>query len=163
MATTTTTTTTTATVTVGGGTTVDNLNVLDTSKTNDLSGMEVITWTEVSAALFGTKLSTQSQTLLDSFNAGSLKLTFAVNSDFYTIYRDASTGNYRIEHTSSDLGLYSSTQGDLAANSVPYTTYTTFSDFLTAANTLISLTSLLTSADIDGGVSKDNIQGIASN
>ena len=54
MATTTTTTTTTATV--GGGTTVDNLNVLDSSKTNDLSGLEVITWNEVSAALSGTRV-----------------------------------------------------------------------------------------------------------
>src|SRR6478735_2713252 len=97
MATTTTTTTTTGTVTVGGGTTVDNLNVLDSSKTNDLSGLEVITWNEVSAALFGTKLSTQNQTLFDAFNAGTLKLTFQVNSTDYTIYRDVASGNYRIE------------------------------------------------------------------
>src|SRR6266849_8900033 len=102
MATTTTTTTTTATV--GGGTTVDNLNVLDTSKTNDLSGVEIITWTEVYSALFSTtKLSTQSQTLFDAFNAGSLKLTFHLNSTDYVIYRDGPTGNYQIVKATSDL------------------------------------------------------------
>src|SRR5205814_2544520 len=108
-----TTTTTTTTATVGGGTTVDNLNVLDTSKTNDLSGLEIITWNEVSAALFGTKLSTPNQTLYDAFYAGTLKLTFQVGSIDYTIYHDVASGNYRIEQTSSDLGLYSTLTGDL--------------------------------------------------
>ena len=50
-----TTTTTTGTVTVGGGTTVDNLNVLDSSKTNDLSGVEIITWSEVALAMKSAK------------------------------------------------------------------------------------------------------------
>src|SRR6266446_126543 len=116
---TTTTTTTIGTVTVGGGTTVDNLNVLDASKTNDLSGMEVITWSEVYSALFATaKLSTQSQTLFDAFNAGSLKLTFQLNSTDYTIYRDGPTGNYQIVYASSDLGLYSSLTGDPTPSAV---------------------------------------------
>src|SRR5215210_3869602 len=99
-----TTTTTTTTATVGGGTTVDNLNVLDSSKTNDLGGVEIITWSEVSAALFGTKLSTQNQTLADAFAAGDLKLTFQSGSVFYTLYVDKVTHNYRIELVSSNLG-----------------------------------------------------------
>ena len=46
-----TTTTTTATVTVGGGTTVDNLNVLDAIKTNDTNGVEYIYWSDISTFL----------------------------------------------------------------------------------------------------------------
>src|SRR5229473_1463114 len=158
-----TTTTTTATVTVGGGTTVDNLNVLDTSKSNDLSGVEIITWTEVYSALFSTtKLSTQSQTLFDAFNAGSVKLTFQLGSFDYTIYRDGPLGNYKIE-SSSDLGLYSSLTGDLTSSGVYQTNTALLSTFLTNANSLFGTTALLTSADIDGGASKDNIQGIANN
>src|SRR5258705_10722209 len=99
-------TTTTTTATVGGGTTVDNLNVLDTTKTNDLSGVETITWTEVSAALFGTKLSTQNQTLADAFAAGDLKLTFQSGLNFYTLYVDKVTLTYHIEQTGTNLGLY---------------------------------------------------------
>src|SRR6266404_106411 len=153
MATTTPTTTTISPVTVGGGTTVDNLNVLDSSKSNDLGGVEIITWSEVCSALFSTtKLSTQSQTLFDAFNAGSLKLTFLLGSTDYTIYRDGPLGNYQIAYATSDLGLYSSLTGDPTPSAVVVyqTSKVLLSDFLTAANTLFGTTALLTSADIDG-------------
>src|SRR5882724_13392881 len=91
-------TTTTTTATVGGGTTVDNLNVLDTSNSNDLSGVEIITWAEVSAALFTTQNATQIQTIQSSFNAGSLKLTFQAGTLFFTISSDGS-GHYTIAQT----------------------------------------------------------------
>src|SRR6266566_104589 len=110
MATTTTTTTTTGTVTVGGGTTVDNLNVLDTSKTNDTSGTEYITLQEVANALFPTTNATQTLTIDTSFWTGNLRLTFYVLGQYYTIWGATSpTGTHSIQLALTDaVGSYSS-------------------------------------------------------
>src|SRR6266853_5993606 len=101
-----TTTTTTTTATVGGGTTVDTLNVLDTSKTNDTSGTEYITLQEVANALFPTSNATQTLTIDASFWTGNLRLTFSVDGANYTIW-GAGTGTIDIASTDS-LGNYAS-------------------------------------------------------
>ncbi|MGV3517636.1 hypothetical protein, partial [Luteitalea sp.] len=44
------------------GTTVENLNILDTSKTNNVSGLEIITLQEVANALFPTTNAQQTLT-----------------------------------------------------------------------------------------------------
>src|SRR6266576_7187961 len=143
MATTTTTTTTTATV--GGGTTVDNLNVLDSSKTNDLSGIEIITWSEVSAALFSSQNATQVQTLQSSFNAGNLTLTFQAGTIFFTISSDGA-GNYTIAQTdkygaTSGFDAYSNQSVVLppvsSAISDYLHSYNTTASFISAVNTLL--------------------------
>src|SRR6266851_287612 len=94
---TTTTTTTTGTVTVGGGTTVDNLNVLDAIKTNDTNGVEYIYWSDVSTLLLSTTNATQTTTIQQAFQAGQLLLTFQVgSSSYYTIgYNNPSSASYQ--------------------------------------------------------------------
>src|SRR6266481_7705063 len=98
---------TTTTATVGGGTTVDNLNVLDTSKTNDTGGTEYITLQEVANALFPTSNATQTLTIDSSFWTGNLRLTFSIAGATYTIW-GAGTGTIDIASTDS-LGNYTTT------------------------------------------------------
>src|SRR5260370_175449 len=93
------TTTTTATVTVGGGTTVDNLNVLDAIKTNDTNGVEYIYWSDISTFLTTSTNATQSQTIQQEFSGGQLFLTFSVSNSYYTIGYSTATQKYFVELT----------------------------------------------------------------
>ncbi|MEH2568849.1 Ig-like domain-containing protein [Bradyrhizobium sp. AZCC 2289] len=151
------------------GTTVDNLNVLDTSKTNDTGGTEYVTLQEVANALFPTTNATQTLTIDASFWTGNLRLTFSIGGATYTIW-GAGTGTIDIAQTDS-LGSYASaltSTSSLTLNSAA-TTSTDVSQFLswmgqqTGVTTQVVSSSLLVTADIDGGAGKDNIQGIASN
>src|SRR6266568_2006297 len=79
-------------------TTVINLNVLDTSKTNDGTG-ETITLAEVAAALFPTTNATQTQTIDSLFWGSGLQLTFQVGAAWYTI---SATSLYNIQVAQTD-------------------------------------------------------------
>jgi hypothetical protein len=161
--------TTTTTATVGGGTTVDNLNVLDTSKTNDLSGTEYITLQEVANALFPTANATQTLTIDSSFWSGGLGLTFSVGSQYYTISGATSlTGTHSIQLALTDaFGSYSTSLNVFSTLLISSTdsAATDVNNLLAwmAQQTLATSSSLLVSADIEGSIGKDNIQGISSN
>src|SRR5258707_10444868 len=168
MATTTTTTTTTGTATVGGGTTVDNLNVLDTSKTNDTNA-EIITLLEVANALFPTTNATQTLTIDSSFWSDNLRLTFSIGNSYYTIWGATSpTNSHSIQIAQTDaLGNYTSAltatlPGTLAIDptATAATDITQFLSWISQQTGVQTATaSLLVTADIDGGAGKDNIQG----
>src|SRR5437870_5876420 len=59
-----------------GSATVTNLNILDTSKTNDTGGVENITLAEVGSALFPTTNATQTLTVDAAFWTNHIQLTF---------------------------------------------------------------------------------------
>jgi len=77
-------------------TTVDNLNVLDSLKTNDVGGLKVITWADISNFLTSNTNATQTATMQQAFANGQLFLTFYVESlsSYYTIGH--STSGYLI-------------------------------------------------------------------
>src|SRR5438067_9136674 len=137
------TTTTTTAPTVGGGTTVDNLNVLDTSKSNDTGGNEFITLLEVATALFPTTNATQTLTIDSSFWSGGLRLTFSIGGQYYTIWGATSSSNAQsIQIAQTDaLGSYATALTATAAGTLSINpTWTTTNDinqFLTfvSANT----------------------------
>lgn len=139
-------------------TTVENLNILDTSSTNDTSGTEIISLQEVLNALFSATNATQTVTIDSSFWTSGLTLTFRASTGVY----------YTIGATSSDH--FTVTQTDQYGNvtgSHTGITATTASSFLSQVSTFtgstLTNTSLLTTTEIDGGASKDNIQGISNN
>jgi hypothetical protein len=151
------------------GTTVDNLNVLDTSKTNDTSGVEWITLQEVANALFPTTNATQTLTIDSSFWSGNLHLTFETSPGsgiYYTIWA-TSAGSFDLAQT-DQLGNYnSSLVASASFNDTATTTSTKISSFLnwvtSTTGASLSSASFLVTADIDGGAGKDNIQGISNN
>ncbi|WP_018260350.1 Ig-like domain-containing protein, partial [Methylobacterium sp. WSM2598] len=165
-----------ATQTTSNGTTVENLNVLDTNTANDVGGKEIITWSEVSAFLTSTTNATQTQTLQSAFSAGSLALTFNLGNNVYFTIKHTSAG-YVIVQTDQygyvpgtgpvdpygtfALGALSDTTA--AAVASLNQTYPTLSSFVSAVNSVLGSTSALVTADVDGGAGRDNIQGITSN
>src|SRR4029079_16283137 len=140
-------------------TTVENLNILDTSKTNDTAGVEYITLQEVLNALFSTTNGTQTVTIDNTFWSSNLRLTFKIGTSTY----------YTISATSLDHFVVTQTDqywGGVGGPTVDFNATNT-SQFLTGISglglTTSSLSSLLVTTDIDGGSGKDNIQGIANN
>src|SRR6185437_10288267 len=139
------------------GTTVDNLNVLDTSSKDNTGGVEIITWTEVYNALFGTTNATQTVTIQQEFFSGALLLTFKANDgSSYTISHtgtDKTTG-YQIVHTKPT----GETTQPLPGGGMNE------ADFLSFMNsTTVGSSALLITTDIWGVDSKDVIQGISNN
>src|SRR5438105_1325655 len=76
--------------TVNNSATVINLNVFDTSTTNDIGGAETVTLAEVAAALFPTTNAQQTQTIDSYFWQGWLTLTFAATDQYGHQLLDAS-------------------------------------------------------------------------
>lgn len=152
---------------ITNGTTVENLNILDTNQSNDTAGQEIITWTEVYNALFSTTNATQTATIRDAFSSGSLKLTFGTsNGLFYTIYQDAS--GYHLDQT-DEYGVRSGVDPYTGQN-LSFTYQRSFSKSGELGSAVTSLFSIntaseakLVTVDLDGGAGKDNMQGVLSN
>src|SRR5689334_19252272 len=107
------------------GTTVDNLNVLDTSSTDNIGGTEIITWSEVQKALFGTTNATQTTTIQNDFFSGNLQLTFAGLNGL----------NYAISYAPGASKPYQITTIDPTGQTAPVTnSYSTQLAFITAMN-----------------------------
>ncbi|ACL57511.1 DUF4347 domain-containing protein [Methylobacterium nodulans] len=153
-----------ATQTTSNGTTVDNLNVLDSSNKNNLGGVEIVSWTEAYNALFGSTNATQTLTIQSAFNSGSLLLTFkTADNKYYTTYRDVN-GGYHVAETSSELGLYGTSAistADFANTDAGKAQFVAYLNSRLSANQTTEAT--LTAVDIDGSAGKDVIQGINSN
>jgi len=77
-------------------TTVINLNVLDTSKTNDTSGVEYVSFSEVASALFPTTNAQQTLTIDSCFWQNDLQLTFYASGQWYTIWGTTDAGVHHI-------------------------------------------------------------------
>src|SRR5438067_191568 len=79
-----------------GSTTVINLNVLDTSKTNDTGGVEYIAFSEVASALFPTTNAQQTLTIDSCFWNDQVQLTFYSSGHWYTIWGTTDAGVHHI-------------------------------------------------------------------
>jgi len=140
------------------GTTVINLNVLDTSSTNDLMA-EIITLAEVANALFPSTNATQTLTVDSSFWSGDLQLTFAGSGGRYFTIGAVSLDHFTITQTDQF--------GSMVIGSTSPFYATTAAGFLSGATSLsssgLSNPSGLATAKIVGDSGRDVIQGIANN
>src|SRR5439155_556836 len=145
-------------------TTVINLNVLDTSKTNDTGGTEWISFQEVANALFPTTNAQQTLTVDSSFWLNCLQLTFCASGQWYTIWGTTDgSGHHQVHIGTSDSygkniaefsGTYDATLG--SPSGLVNWAYG-------ATGHALFGTSWLTAAEIEGSSAKDVIQGINNN
>ncbi len=141
-----------------GSATVINLNILDTSKTNDTGGVENITLAEVGSALFPTTNATQTLTVDAAFWTNHIQLTFQGSGGAYFTIWATSQNNFCI--------ALSDKYGSVLVPAATPFIAASASDFVTKVSnysSLISSTSALVTVDIEGGANKDVVQGIANN
>src|SRR5438067_11394125 len=140
------------------GTTVINLNVLDTSSTNDAMA-EIITLSEVANELFRTTNATQILTVDSSLWSGDLQLTFAGTAGRYYTIGAVSLDQFTIVQTDQfGRTIIGSTSPFLATSAASFLSQATI---LSSAG--LSITSALATAKLEGGTGRDVIQGIANN
>ncbi|WP_143748512.1 Ig-like domain-containing protein, partial [Mesorhizobium carmichaelinearum] len=145
--------------TTSNGTTVDNLNVLDSLASDNTGGTQIIELQDIAYALFATTNATQLQTIDTAFWTDNLTLTFqaAGTGQYYTLW-------------ATSLDNFSLVQSDHYGNPVAGAPAVTFSAnsasaFLSAfssnpglAGSGLSSTSLLAALDINSDIGKNVFQ-----